>query len=262
MKSSLLALTFIVSVSSTAFALPSNPSATVPAPKAVQKPVPKSAPSPSKSDQRSGATQADPLGIASYGAIPSEFTFAGTQKDLLSLLHSFLDGAQVSVEGVKSTSPNGKAMAALFSDKELLDMVNQIHVLRVRSLSFRSQGDEAYDAALEKPTGSKTSTAMSGPTGTMDSPVMPKEETAYDREQKLLASAQKFYEAQFTKQGGKTQLTLQNGHTSIAVYSFSSPRSFALLTRGPSRVIVARADGLPHLGASGRMFSLILAQSD
>lgn len=91
---------------------------------------------------------------------------------------------------------------------------------------------------------------MSAPAKAPDDP--------YDREQKMLGNAQKFYADLFQKQGGQAQLTLQNGKTSLAVYVFSTPRSFAVLTRGPSRVIVVRADGLPKLGALGKLFSQIV----
>ncbi len=205
---------------------------------------PVAAPAPAK------PVTSDPLGIPAFPGVPNEFTFAGTQNDLLGTLQGFVAGAKV--EGSKSTSP-------LFSSVEVLDMVSQIHVLRARSLSFRSKGDDGYDEALKAaPTaapGTMSGGTMSG--GTMSAPAKAPDDP-YDREQKMLGNAQKFYADLFQKQGGQAQLTLQNGKTSLAVYVFSTPRSFAVLTRGPSRVIVVRADGLPKLGALGKLFSQIV----
>ena len=82
-------------------------------------------------------------------------------------------------------------------------------------------------------------------------------EEVYRFEQSSLERAQNYYADLFTKQGGKAQMSLQ-GDTSIAVYVFDSPRSFAVLTRGKSRVIVVRADGMPRLGAIGRLFQQIV----
>lgn len=138
-----------------------------------------------------------------------------------------------------------------------------------RSLSFYGKGDEGRDAALKaalksappsnpapaSPSGSMNGGSMNGP---MES-VIGDNSKADELESARLEGAREFYADLFAKQGGKLQLSLQ-GETSIAVYVFGSPRSFALLTRGPSRVIVACADGMPHLNAIGRVFSQIVGR--
>lgn len=198
-----------------------------------------------KAPAKPAKPRADPLNIPAFAAIPNEFVFAGTQKDLLAVF-----------QNATGTKPGETAPADnenLKIVREVEQMLRAIHVLRVRSLSFRGQGDQGYEKALDSEAAKKEpSKIVEESTNSGD--------ILYSREQRRLAEAEKFYAALFAGEGGKARLELKNGATSLAVYAFSSPRTFAVLTRGPSRVIVARADGLPNLAAISGVFQGVVSR--
>lgn len=186
----------------------------------------------------------DPLDIPMFAAVPNEFVFAGTNKDLLAIFQ------KVAGDNPAETLKGDPRLQIV---RDAQTVMSSIHVLRVRSVSFRGQGDEGYEKALD---------AAAAKIEPVPLPVEPESggssldsgDKLYDREQRRLAEAEKFYTDFFVKQGGKTRLQLKSGKTSIALYAFSQPRTFAVVTCGPSRVIVARADGLPDLAAIAKIF--------
>lgn len=112
--------------------------------------------------------------------------------------------------------------AQLLSDADLLAVVQHIHVVRAKSFSF----DKLDDAARAQ-----------------------------------VADVQAFYATQFTKAGGRRQMAFNKSDTTLALWVFDSPKSWALVTRGPSRAIVVRADGFPDLAVFGRLFRVALSSN-
>ena len=193
---------------------------------------------------------ADPLGIPSFAGVPNEFVFAGTNEDLLGALQQFAQGAS------DAPKAEGEGAKGSIFGLDLNEVLGNIHVLRARSLSFRGISDEEADKILGAAPAQPLITP--GQTQTMEefNAKLNAPNQAAATEEDRLRSAEKFYQQLFDKQGGQTQLMLKSGEgaTSIAIYGFSQPRSFALLVRGSSRVVVVRADGLPNLKALGRIF--------
>ena len=203
---------------------------------------------------------ADPLDIPAFAPIPTEFVFAGMQNDVYKLLKGYTGGISLAelpepttqewVELQKGKdSQDGANFAALLELKHLLA---PIHVVRVRSVSYYALGEEAQDKAMEA-LGEKVEKddEYAG-----KSPL----NRGYDRSLKLLEDAETFYKEMLAKQGGKIQMQLR-GETSISVYAFESPQTFAVVTRGPSRVIVARADGKPDVGAITGIFGRVVGNN-
>ena len=203
------------------------------------------------------AKTADPLEIPAFAPIPNEFVFAGTQEDVYKLLSRYTGG--ISLADVPEPTPaeigaikdkkgveDNDSLQALLDVKHLLA---PIHVIRVRSTSYRALGEEAEDKAYEE-LGSKI---IKDDEHADESP----QNRGYYRSQKLLGDAETFYKDMLAKQGGKIQMQLR-GETSISVYAFAQPQTFAVVTRGPSRVIVARADGKPDVGAITGIFQRVV----
>ena len=198
---------------------------------------------------------ADPLDIPAFAPIPNEFVFAGTQKDVYKLLEKYIGGLSLDKlpeptdrdreELRKKGEQDDATLQALLDVKHILA---SIHVLRVRSVSYFGLSQEEQDKAFEK-LGSK-----------IEKDDEHADESAqnrgYYRSLKLLVQAETFYKEMLAKQGGKIQMQL-NGETAISVYAFAQPQTFAVVTRGPSRVIVARADGKPDVGAITGIFQRV-----
>ena len=199
---------------------------------------------------------ADPLDIPAFAPIPSEFVFAGTQKDVYKLLSRYTGG--ISLADV--AEPTDEERKEIIEKKGLQDnatlqvlldvkhLLAPIHVVRVRSISFYALSEAEQDKALED-LGRKAANGEEG----SDTPLR----SGYDPSQELLADAETFYKNLLAKQGGKVQMQLR-GETSITVYAFAQPRTFAVVTRGLSRVIVARADGKPDVGAITGIFQRVV----
>lgn len=213
---------------------------------------------PKPEPKASAKAVADPLEIPAFAPIPNEFVFAGTQKDVYKLLERYTGGISLD----KIPEPNPKERKAL-KDKATLEdnntlqalldvkhLLAPIHVVRVRSVSYFGLEQAAQDKAFED-LGRKTAKAEEDGGISLHN-------RGYDRSSELLAEAETFYKNLLAKQGGHVQMQLR-GETSITVYAFSQPRTFAVVTRGPSRVIVARADGKPDVGAITGIFQRVVA---
>ena len=213
---------------------------------------------------------ADPLDIPGFAPIPNEFVFAGTQKDVYKLLSRYSGG--ISLDKLpelsdedrkemmeKKSVEDNATLQALLDVKHLLA---PIHVIRVRSVSYYALGEAAQDEAYrklapatDKPTAKPNAGSMTVmPDALSDTDRVNRGE---ERSRELLVSAETFYKNMLVKQGGKLQMQMR-GETSIAVYAFAQPQTFAVVTRGPSRVIVARADGKPDVGAITGIFQRVV----
>ena len=200
---------------------------------------------------------ADPLDIPAFAPIPNEFVFAGTQKDVYKLLEKYTGGISLAdlpepTDAERKEIIEKKGLEDNATLQALLDVKHilaPLHVVRVRSLSYFALGEEAQDKAYEE-LGSKI---IEGDEHAGESP----QNRGYYRSQKLLGDAETFYKDLMVKQGGKVQMQLR-GETSITVYAFAQPQTFAVITRGPSRVIVARADGKPDVGAITGIFQRVV----
>ena len=234
--------------------------------------APKAAP---QTAATASAKKVDPLDIPAFAPIPNEFVFAGTQKDVYKLLERYTGG--ISLDKIPEPSP--EELNAIKDKKDLEDystlqalldvkhLLAPIHVVRVRSVSYyalaEAEQDKAYEglgAKAEKPSdGSRAGdgTMAGGPAilGNMD-----RQNRGEERSRDLLANAETFYKKMLADQGGKVQMQLR-GETSITVYAFSAPQTFAVVTRGPSRVIVARADGKPDVGAITGIFQKVIGNN-
>lgn len=190
----------------------------------------------------------DPLDIPAFAAIPNEFVFAGTHKDLQQLFGKIT--AQLPLDPATKPAPNVNP-ARLQLVRDAAHLVSSIHAIRVRSLSYRAQGDKGYQKNLDTPA------AKAEPVPLAPDDAAAEADDPYDREQRRLKEAEAFYAALFARQGGTIPLQLK-GETSITVYAFAAPKTYAVVTRGPSRVIVARADGTPDIGTITRIFTAIV----
>ena len=202
-------------------------------------------------------TAADPLDIPAFAPIPNEFVFAGTQKDVYKLLEKYTGG--ISLEKIPEPTDEelatSKDNATLQAIRDVKRILAPLHVIRVRSVSYFALDDEAQDEAFKK-------LARETEKSKQDKQMNPVEEMelsnrGYERSKKLLEDAETFYKNLMVKQGGKVQ-TMKNGETSISVYAFAQPQTFAVITSGPSRVIVARADGKPDVGAVTGIFQRVV----
>jgi hypothetical protein len=194
----------------------------------------------------------DPLEIPAFAPIPNEFIFAGTQKDVYKLLERYTGGTSLSKipeAQLEKLAPSGDkaTVQALLDVKHLVD---GIHVLRVRSISYKGLDEAAREAALQKLAPKAAKGEEEGGFSRYN--------RGHARSKELLGNAETFYKTLLAKQGGQVQMQLR-GETSITVYAFSQPRTFAVVTRGPSRVIVARADGKPDVGAMTSIFQRVVA---
>lgn len=201
---------------------------------------------------------ADPLEIPAFAPIPNEFVFAGTQKDVYKLLSGYTGGISLAdlpepTDEQRKEIIEKKSLEDYSKFQALLDvkhLLAPIHVVRVRSLSYYALGEEGQKEAYEKLAPE-----------TQEAPNKPVADNAYnrgyERSQELLANAETFYKDLMVKQGGKVQMQLR-GETSITVYAFAQPQTFAVITSGPSRVIVARADGKPDVGAITGIFQRVV----
>lgn len=204
---------------------------------------------------------ADPLAIPAFAPIPNEFVFAGNQKDVYKLLERYTGGISLD----KMPEPNAEELKTLREKKDsgdnnilqgLLDvkhLLAPLHVLRVRSISYYALSEAAQDEAYKK----------LAPKTDKDDPTdfnFSIRNRGAERSRELLGDAETFYKNLLAKQGGQVQMQLR-GETSITVYAFAQPRTFAVVTRGPSRVIVARADGKPDVGAITGIFQRVVADN-
>ncbi len=197
-------------------------------------------------------TVADPLGIPAFAPIPNEFVFAGTQKDVYKLLKRYTGGVALD-EMPEPTSEEllaSKDNATLQALLDVKHILAPIHVIRVRSVSYFALGEAAQDEAYKK---LAPKTDKDDPNDFDFSVRNP----GAKRSRELLKDAETFYKDLLIKQGGKVQMQLR-GETSITVYAFAEPRTFAVVTAGPSRVIVARADGKPDVGAITGIFQRVV----
>ena len=199
----------------------------------------------------SAAKPADPLGIPAFATVPTEFVFAGANKDIRKLLETYTGG--ISLDEIPAAKDlkakeNTETIQLL---RDVRDVVRPIHVIRVRSVSFNASNEDEYNKAIDK---------LAPATGKDGEPLSEIERSnlGWERSKELLGEAEKFYDELLTKQGGRVQMRLQGG-TSITVYAFAEPQTYAVLTRGPSRVIVARADGKPDVGAISKIFTSIVS---
>ena len=211
----------------------------------------------------------DPLDIPAFAPIPNEFVFAGTQKDVYKLLSRYTGGvsladvpeptaADIAAIKDKKGAEDNDNLQALLDVKHLLA---PIHVIRVRSVSFRAMSDDEREKALEDSMPKTQAAPKKGIEGNIESGITSfggiSGSQRYDREQELLRNAETFYKDLMDKQGGKVQMQLR-GETSITVYAFAQPQTFAVITSGPGRVIVARADGKPDVGAITGIFTRVV----
>lgn len=209
------------------------------------------------------AKAADPLDIPAFAPIPNEFVFAGTQKDVYKLLERYTGG--ISLDKIPEPKPEellaSKDNATLQALLDVKHIVAPIHVLRVRSISYFALGEAAQDKAYEE-LGAKVTKPSAGYMTNDPAHVdeMERRNRGEERSQELLANAETFYKDMLAKQDGKVQMQLR-GETSITVYAFAAPQTFAVVTRGPSRVIVARADGKPDVGAITGIFQRVVADN-
>lgn len=204
----------------------------------------------------------DALPVAPLPQVPIEFEFVGTQKDLLGLVQSIARGATVA--GAKPASANSSKAAQILSDADVLAMLRDVQFLRAQSFNFLKMEQKQDEERAAKKTAAPPSGTMSGgsmatsPQDFMDS-LNPKRPKRVD--------VQEFYAKSFRAQKGQRQFFSSSGDadgdtgggTTISVWSFESPRSWAMVTQGPSRAIVVRADALPRLEALGRLFRLALS---
>ncbi len=196
----------------------------------------------------------DALPIAALPQVPVEFEFVGTQKDLLGLVQSVARG--VTVADAKPASPNMSKKAQILSDADVLLLLQNIHFLRAQSFNFlkMEQNQDEERAKAPKAAGAQS---MEDFMGSMN-PKRPKR-----------LDVQEFYGKAFRAQKGQRQFFSsagdldgeRNGDTTIAIWSFETPRSWALVKQGPSRAIVVRSDGLPRLEALGRLFRLAVSSN-
>ena len=213
---------------------------------------------------------ADPLGIPAFAPVPTEFVFAGTQKDVYKLLSRYTGGISLADMPEPTTeelvaiqkgkdAEDGANFAALLEVKRLL---STLHVVRVRSVSYRAASEKERAKALEDSAPKTQEAPAKGIEGSIESGITSFGDSSvsqnYDREQELLANAETFYQEMLTKQGGKIQMQLR-GETSISVYALAQPQTFAVVTRGPARVIVARADGKPDVGVITNIFQRVIS---
>ncbi len=187
------------------------------------------------------------LPIVALPQVPVEFEFVGTQRDLLGVVQSVARGMTVA---------ENKA-AQLFTDADLMLMVRDIQFLRAQSFNFLKM-EKLQDAARARAASPpKTPMTMEGFNPFPPRPERPKR-----------VDVQEFYAKLFRAQGGSRQLTFKGGDldddrggdTTISIWVFDVPRSWALVTQGPTRAIVVRADGFPRLEPIGRLFRMIVSQ--
>ena len=204
---------------------------------------------------------ADPLEIPGFAPIPNEFVFAGTRKDVYKLLERYTGGVSLDklpepTEAERKEVMEKKGAEGSETLQALLDVKHvlaPLHVVRVRSVSYRALDEAAQDEAYKK----------LAPKTDKDDPTdfnFSIRNNGWKRSKELLRDAETFYKNLMVKQGGKVQM-LKGGETSITVYAFSQPRTFAVVTRGPSRVIVARADGKPDVGAITGIFQKVVGSN-
>ena len=141
---------------------------------------------------------ADPLDIPAFAPIPTEFVFAGTQKDVYKLLKRYTGG--VSLADVPE--PTTEELVASKDNETLQDLIDlkhlvaTLHVVRVRSVSYFALDEAAQDEAYKK---LAPKTAKDDPND-FDFSVRNRGEA---RSQELLTSAETFYKEMLAKQGGK-----------------------------------------------------------
>lgn len=193
----------------------------------------------------------DSLPIAALPEVPIEFEFAGTQKDLLGIVQQVARG--VTMETSKPVAAGMSKKVQIFSDAELLDMVRDIQFLRAQSFNFLKMEEKQNAARAKAPTTAPTGGSMTTSPEEFLNSMNPKRPKRVD--------VQEFYGKAFRAQKGNRQLFANSDETTIAVWVFDAPRSWALVTQGPSRAIVVRADGFPRLEAIGRLFKMAVSQN-
>lgn len=213
------------------------------------------APKPKPSAKAPAKKAVDPLDIPAFAPIPNEFVFAGTQKDVYKLLSRYTGGISLDKipEPTDEELATSKDNATLQAIRDVKRILAPLHVIRVRSVSYFALDDEAQSEAFKKLAPKTKAQGQMNPVEEMEL-----ENKGYDRSLELLKNAETFYQNLMVKQGGKVQM-MKDGETSITVYAFSQPQTFAVVTRGPSRVIVARADGKPDVGAITGIFQRVVA---
>ena len=228
--------------------------------------APKAAP---QTAATASAKKVDPLDIPAFAPIPNEFVFAGTQKDVYKLLSQYTGGISLAdlpepTEQERKEIIEKKGLEDNATLQALLDVKHilaPIHVMRVRSISYRALSDKEREKFLEDSIPKTQEAPKKSIEGSIESGITSFGDISasqrYDRERELLRNAETFYKDLMVKQGGKVQMQLR-GETSISVYAFAQPQTFAVITSGPGRVIVARADGKPDVGAITGIFQRVV----
>lgn len=219
--------------------------------KAVAKPV-----SPAKT--AAPTWKLDALPLASLPQVPVEFEFVGTQKDLLGLVQSVARGAASA--GGKPISTDMSKRTQLLANAEVLTMLRDVQFLRAQSFNFlkmEQKQDEEREAARNIPESPNETERYMERLKRRVHAVRPKR-----------IDVQEFYAKAFRAQKGQRQFFSSagdadgdsGGSTTISIWIFDSPGSWALVTQGPSRAIAVRAAGFPRLEALGRLFRLAVSQ--
>ena len=232
----------LLSCVSSGYAQTKAPVSRTPAPKSKPKVAPQA------------AFKLDALPIAALPQVPVEFEFVGTQKDLLGLVQSVARG--VTVAGAAPASPNMSKPVQIVSDADVLAMLRDVQFLRAQSFNFLKM-EQQQDAARRAT--QKSFAAMT--------PQELQESTHPTRPQRI--DVQEFYGKTFRAQKGQRQFFSRSGdadgdsgrETTISVWAFEAPRSWALVTQGPSRAIVVRSNGLPNLEVLGRVFRMAVSRN-
>lgn len=218
-----------------------------------QSPIPKKGVSAPKSAAQP-VWKLDALPIAALPQVPVEFEFVGTQRDLLGVVQAVARG--ISTADAKPASPTTNKAAQLFSDADLMLMVRDIQFLRAQSFNFLKMEDLQDAARAKAASPPQIPQTMENHSPFPKRPERPKR-----------VDVQEFYAKHFRAQKGQRQLFSNSGdgdsdgrNTTISIWIFESPRSWALVTQGPTRAIVVRADGFPRLEPIGRLFRMIVSQ--